>query len=75
MRIGAYEIKADRWPWQGWGWFPHKLRRKSPGFAPLNASGARFGGGWRYKLGIQIGGSTVIIDLLFGSIRINRRRP
>jgi hypothetical protein len=31
----------------------------------------RFGGGWRYKLGIAVGGSTVVINLVFGSIRIN----
>lgn len=69
MKIGRIEIKASRWPWQeGLGWFPHKSG--SGPKAPLNPMGARFGGGWRYKLGIAIGGSTVIIDLLFGSIRI-----
>lgn len=30
----------------------------------------RFGGGWRWKLGIMYGGRTVIIDVLIGSIRI-----
>jgi hypothetical protein len=34
----------------------------------------RFGGGWKYKLGVAVGGDTVIIDLLFGSIRIERRK-
>jgi hypothetical protein len=31
----------------------------------------RFGGGWDYKLGIDIGGSCVIINLVWGLIRIN----
>ncbi len=32
----------------------------------------RFGGGWDWKLGIQIGGSTIIISLLVGEIIINK---
>jgi len=32
----------------------------------------RFGGGWNWELGFQIGGSTVIINLLVASLRINR---
>ena len=67
LRIGALIIVADRWPWQGYGWFPHK-NGKGP-TAPLNGSGARFGGGWRYELGIQVGGSTVLANLLFGTLR------
>lgn len=70
MKLGRYTIKADRWPWQGYGWFPHK-NGKGPK-ALLNASGARFGAGWTYKLGISIGESTVLIDLLFGMIRITK---
>lgn len=74
VRIGPWRIKADRWPWQGWGWFPHRAKGKSPGFAPLNSSGARFGGGWAWKVGISVGpsGRSIIIDLLFGSVRIDR---
>lgn len=30
----------------------------------------RFGGGWNWKFGFQAGGSTLIIDLLVMSIRI-----
>lgn len=30
----------------------------------------RFGGGWNWKVGFQIGGRTLIISLLIGSIRI-----
>lgn len=33
----------------------------------------RFGGGWKYKIGVAIGSGTTIIDLLYGSIRIDRR--
>jgi len=71
MKIGRIEIKASRWPWQGAGWFPHR-QPWHPGRAPLNSCGARFGGGWKYKFGISIGGSTILIDLLFGSLRIQR---
>lgn len=70
MKLGRLEVTASRWPWQGYGWFPHK-NGKGPK-APLNRSGARFGAGWAWSLGVQIGvsGRTVIVDLLFGSIRI-----
>lgn len=68
MKIGCIEVKATRWPWQGYGWFPHKNGNGPK--APLNSNGARFGGGWNYKLGVSIGGRTVLIDLIFGSIRI-----
>lgn len=70
MRIGRIEVKALRWPWHGYGWLPHR-NGKGP-VALLNPAGSRFGGGWNWKLGISVGESTVLIDLLFGSIRINR---
>lgn len=69
MRIGRLKIEGSRWPWQGYGWFPHKNGRGRT--APLNPGGARFGGGWTYKLGISIGGRTIILDLLFGVVRIS----
>lgn len=71
MQIGRLKITSSRWPWQGYGWFPHK-NGKGPR-APLNPSGARFGAGWDYKLGISIGGRTIILDLLFGSVRIEKQ--
>lgn len=43
-------------------------RRSKEGFM------GRFGGGWQYKLGIDIGGSTVILNLLIASLRIGRIR-
>lgn len=32
----------------------------------------RFGGGWNWKLGVQIGGSTIIISLLICEIRVGK---
>lgn len=72
MKLGKINIKASRFPWQGYGWFPHK-NGKGP-TAPLNPGGARFGGGWNWKLGVSVGGSTILVDLLFGTIRINLAR-
>lgn len=64
IRIGKLTIKAERWPWQaGYNW-----RGMTSNTAPLNYRGARFGGGWRYKLGIDAGGSSVILNLVFGII-------
>lgn len=72
-KIGKFEIKASRWPNQGYGWFPHK-NGKGP-TAVLNSTGSRFGAGWDYKLGISVAGSgTVMIDLLFGIIMIRKVR-
>ena len=34
----------------------------------------RFGGGWNWELGFQAGGSTVILNLLVASLRIERRK-
>lgn len=72
MRLGRIEITASRFPWQGYGWFPHK-NGKGP-TAPLNPAGSRFGAGWNYKLGISIGGRTILLDLLFGTVRISTVR-
>lgn len=68
MKIGRLNITASRFPWQGYGWFPHKGNNRAT--APLNPSGARFGGGWKYKLGVSAGGTTVMIDALFGIVTI-----
>lgn len=74
--VKAFEISASRWPWQsGYNW------RGSLSSAPLNkadaktGASARFGGGWKYKLGISTagwknGGIELLVDLLFGSVRI-----
>lgn len=34
----------------------------------------RFGGGWNWKVGIQVGGSCMIISWLVGSTRITWRK-
>ncbi len=70
MKIGKFEITASRWPWQkGYNW-----RGMTNSSAPLNMNGARFGGGWRYKLGVSWGSSflTPHFDLLFGMISVNK---
>ena len=33
----------------------------------------RFGGGWNWKLGFQVGGRTIIFNLLIFSLRIEER--
>ena len=40
---------------------------------PTNPTG-RFGGGWQYEVGIQVGPSTVIVNLGVFSVRIERRK-
>lgn len=68
MRIGRLEFKAGRWPWMrnpdtgadyGWG--------RVPGWG-------RFGGGWNWKLGVEFGGRTVLVNLLFGNARVSLAR-
>jgi len=44
-----------------------KYERRSKG----NAMG-RFGGGWNWNIGVQVGGATTIINLLVASLRIER---
>ena len=78
MNLGKYQVTASRWPWQGYGWFPHRLpaasRKRLRSYAPLNSSGARFGGGWKWRLGVSVGSSSTMIDLLFGTITIRKVR-
>jgi len=69
------KITFSRWPWQLRN--PHFASKSQPGdkYGWFNLDGmGRFGGGWNFKLGIMIGGSTIIIDLIFGSIRISLKR-
>jgi len=72
------KITASRFPWQRrtstallsdpkteavgtrYGW------RGTPGMG-------RFGGGWNWKLGIDVGGSSCILNLLVGTVRITWR--
>lgn len=58
-------VKGSRCPWHEksegvkYGWNPYK-----------DAGWGRFGGGWKWKLGIMAGGSTLIVEWIFGSTRI-----
>ena len=70
MKVGKFTVTVSRFPWQGYGWFPHK-NGKGP-TAALNPTGARFGGGWRYKLGFSLSDRTLMLDLLFGIVHIRR---
>ncbi len=56
MTLPKIRIKADRWPWQ---------QNKRSLFM------GRFGGGWNWNLGFQAGGRTIILNLLWGSVRIS----
>ena len=63
--------RSSRWPWQrGYDW-----RGQVSPTAPLNAGGARFGGGWRWCLGIEIGGSTVVLNFLYGIVTVTTNDP
>ena len=73
LRVGALIVTADRWPWQaGYNW--HGMTNST---APLNQpregekAAPRFGGGWKYNLGFQFSGRTLLIELLFGMLRFN----
>ncbi|WP_088183946.1 hypothetical protein [Sphingobium sp. Z007] len=73
VRIGALLIRAERWPWQaGYNW--HGMTNSA---APLNQprrgdrAAPRFGGGWKYNLGIQFSGRTLLVELLFGMLTFN----
>jgi len=56
-------MKADRWPWQGFGW---RLR---------GSGNQRFGGGWFFKFGVDVGGSTIIFNLGLGLVRVTWNDP
>lgn len=71
MKILGLIITPSHFPWQkGYNWKGMTNNR-----APLNFGGARFGGGWKYKFGIDFGGSTVIVNCGWGMIRIERAKP
>lgn len=57
---------SDDWiDWRAWLWRLHvRLSwRDADGLM------GRFGGGWNYKLGVQVGGSTVIVSLVLFDLR------
>ena len=68
---GRINVSATRWPWQaGYNW--RGMATENP--APGNPEGARFGGGWKYCLGVRIAGfsrhDSLYFELLFGMIRV-----
>jgi hypothetical protein len=69
--VGPLRIAASRWPgMDGYDW-----RGMTNSAAPLNPGGARFGGGWRFKLGVETGGWDangihLHFDLLFGALAV-----
>ena len=72
MNIGRLTIKAQRWPWMPcknhWSHFGETPAKYGWGKVP---GMARFGGGWDWKFGVCIGSSEVILDLIFGTVRIS----
>lgn len=72
-KLGKYDVRFSRFPNQGYGWFPHK--NGQGGKALLNPQGSRFGGGWNWKLGLSVGNTTVMLDVLFGIVTIRRVLP
>jgi hypothetical protein len=66
MTIFGYSITASNWPWNdGFNW---------KGRTGLRSGLGRFGGGWNFCLGIEIGSNSAIINLGLGLIRISRVR-
>lgn len=73
------QVTFSRWPWQ-WYLEPDATRAVTPqgrryGWFGKSTLLGRFGGGWTWKLGIEAGGSTVILNLLFGTVRITWASP
>lgn len=67
-------IYLSRFPWQ------MKAEHWERGVKTVETYGwrsgylGRFGGGWRWKFGIAIGGNTILLDVLIGSVRIDFSR-
>ena len=70
-------ITTSRFPWQ-WYVQPREACKAFPdprkgikyGWDCEHVLMRRFGGGWRFKLGIDVGGSAVILNVGIGIIRI-----
>ena len=71
IKILNVEIRAERWPWMI---NPHNPPPKKYGWGRVPGMG-RFGGGWQYQLGIDIGRwNSFILNLIWGSIRVSPPR-
>lgn len=72
MKIGRLKVTASGFPWQiRGGHWSTKEGGKPWGWGKCDGMG-RFGGGWDYKLGVMIGSRSFILDILLGTIRIER---
>lgn len=56
FRLGRLQVACSNW---GSSW------KRVSGWRSL---WGRFGGGWRWKLGIDIGGKTILFHLIWGSV-------
>lgn len=63
MRIGHLEIVASRWPWQEDRHSPIKAK-----YGWIHPE--RFGGGRSVEFGFSYGRNTLMINLVFGLIRL-----
>lgn len=70
MKIGRLKVTASRCPWHRLDphWSHPDDTPERYGWGKIGGMG-RFGGGWNYKFGLDIGGSTVILNWGFGSFR------
>lgn len=39
---------------------------------PSTAYMGRFGGGWQWAVGVKVGGRTILVECLVGTLRITR---
>ena len=56
--------RAARWSRCGW----RVALQWRPGSNPMG----RFGGGWQWALGVRVGRSTVLVELLVATLRFDR---
>lgn len=73
--IGRVNVRFERWPWmvrthKAWLSGPDENVGDRYGWLPTKGMG-RFGGGWNWSLGFEASSTTVILNLLFGYIRIS----
>jgi len=52
-----------------------RLPRVKWSHRPKDALWGRFGGGWNWKLGFQIGSTTLIVSLLVAELRFDFSQP
>lgn len=71
------KIKFRNWPWQirpkHWS-NPKGTTGKKCGWSLDQGGMGRLGGGWPIKLGLMMSKNTLVLELIFGSIRIERKK-